>query len=249
MSQTNRLLGLLRSILIYHGIPLRQRRLRRLYANFVRPGDLVFDVGAHVGNRVRALKALGCSVIAIEPQPDCARFLNAIFGQTQNVQIVESAVDNITGRGNMSISEANPTMSTLIQGWKEARQKEQGFSSVQWNRTLEVSTTSLDALIVKYGVPTFVKIDVEGAEPRVLKGLSTPLRVVSFEYIPSAIDHVTDSVDHLAQIGKYQFNWSPGETYRFASKHWLSRDELLRTLTTAPAKKVSGDVYARLKKR
>lgn len=249
MSQTNRLLGLLRSIVVYHGIPRRQKRLRRLYTRFVRPGDLVFDVGAHVGNRVRALKALGCHVIAIEPQPDCVRLLNVMFRDTDNVRVVESAVDNFTGKKSLSISELNPTMSTLDQKWKEARRQEQDFSTVQWNRTLEVSTTSLDALIVKYGIPVFVKIDVEGAEPQVLEGLSTPLQVVSFEYIPNALEHVIDSVDRLNALGNYEFNWSPGETYRLANERWLGQDELLRTLKTTTAKNGSGDVYARLEKR
>jgi hypothetical protein len=50
--------GLARSLAIYHVIPLRQRRLRQLYSQFVGPGDLVFDIGAQGGNRVRAFAAL-----------------------------------------------------------------------------------------------------------------------------------------------------------------------------------------------
>ena len=48
-SQTGRALGLIRSLAVYHVVPLRQRRLRRLYATFAGPGDLAFDLGAHVG--------------------------------------------------------------------------------------------------------------------------------------------------------------------------------------------------------
>ena len=64
MSRADRIIGLLRSLAIYHAIPLRQRRLRRLYAQLVSPGDLVFDLGAHAGNRTRALAAMGCRVVA-----------------------------------------------------------------------------------------------------------------------------------------------------------------------------------------
>ena len=63
MSHINRLLGLGRSLAIYHGIPGRQRRLRQFYATFVSPGDLVFDIGAHVGNRTRAFAALASAAI------------------------------------------------------------------------------------------------------------------------------------------------------------------------------------------
>jgi hypothetical protein len=60
MSTLDRVVGLARSLAIYHAIPGRQRRLRRLYSQFVGRGDLVFDIGAHVGNHVRASAALGC---------------------------------------------------------------------------------------------------------------------------------------------------------------------------------------------
>src|SRR5439155_24728461 len=66
MSHLDRALGLARSLAIYHAIPRRQRRMRHLYADFVTRDDLVFDVGAHVGNRTRAFRALGCRVVAIE---------------------------------------------------------------------------------------------------------------------------------------------------------------------------------------
>src|ERR1700741_472726 len=70
MSWIDRAAGLVRSLAIYHAIPLRERRLKSFYRRFVRPGDLVFDVGAHVGNHVRAFSSLGCRVVAVEPQPD-----------------------------------------------------------------------------------------------------------------------------------------------------------------------------------
>ncbi len=82
MSRFDRGVGLARSVAIYHAIPLRQRRLRRLYGHFVGAGDLVFDIGAHAGNRVRAFAALGCQVVAVEPQPDFARLLRALCGRS-----------------------------------------------------------------------------------------------------------------------------------------------------------------------
>jgi 16S rRNA A1518/A1519 N6-dimethyltransferase RsmA/KsgA/DIM1 with predicted DNA glycosylase/AP lyase activity len=88
MSRIDRALGLLRSLAIYHAIPLRQRRLKRLYRQFVQAGDLVFDIGAHVGNRARALAAIGCRVVALEPQPDFARVLRTLFARSDAVEIV-----------------------------------------------------------------------------------------------------------------------------------------------------------------
>ena len=85
MSRFDRFFGIARSVAIYHAIPLRQRRMRRLYATFVKPGDLVFDIGAHAGNRVRGFAALGCRIVALEPQPDFARLLRTLFGGSPQV--------------------------------------------------------------------------------------------------------------------------------------------------------------------
>lgn len=246
MPPLGRTVGLLRSLAVYHGIPLRQRRLRRLYAAFVRRGDLAFDVGAHVGNRTRAMAALGCRVVALEPQPDVARLLRAFFGGQPDVEIVEAAVGEHCGRAALSVSDKTPTMTTLASGWREAREQDPVFAGVAWNRELEVTTTTLDALVARFGVPAFIKIDVEGGEPEVLAGLSQPIQAVSFEYLPDALDYTRACITRLAALGPYAFNWSPGESYRLESERWLTGETLLQALGTPAAQRRSGDVYARL---
>lgn len=241
-----RFLGYLRSIAIYHAIPRRQARLRRLYARFVSPGDLAFDVGAHAGNRSRALRALGCRVVAIEPHPDFARLLRGLFARASEVTVVESAVAETVGRTPLAVSDLTPTLSTLDSDWRSLREREARFARIRWNRTVDVATTTLDALIVQYGVPAFIKIDVEGAEPRVLAGLTHPLPAVSFEYLPTALESVLTCVQHLTRLGPYRFNWSVGESYRLAAPLWLNDAELCAALDAPPRSLQSGDIYALL---
>src|ERR1700733_7955955 len=121
MSRLDRAVGLVRSLAVYHAIPLRQRRLRRLYQHFVGSGDLVFDIGAHAGNRVRAFAALGCRVVALEPQPDFARLLRLLFGRSSRVEVLETAVGETSGRAVLSVSERTPTVTTLVPAWRDAR--------------------------------------------------------------------------------------------------------------------------------
>ena len=246
MSQTGRAVGLIRSLAVYHAVPLRQRRLRRLYTNFAGPGDLTFDLGAHVGNRTRALAALGCRVVALEPQPDFARVLRALFALRTNVEIVEAAVGARAGRASLSLSDRSPTMTTLATEWRDERARDPVFARVRWNRDIEVDTTTLDRLIARFGTPAFIKIDVEGAEPQVLAGLSQPVRALSFEYLPHALSYTRACVARLTALGPYCFNWSPGESYLLASERWMTGDELAAALETAPAQRRSGDIYARL---
>jgi len=249
MGLTRRALGLVRSLLIYHAIPLRQRRMRRLYRQFVAPGDLVFDIGAHAGNRTRALAALGCHVVALEPQPDFVRLLHIVFRGARHVVMVPAAVAASSGDGWLSISERTPTVSTLAQTWRDARAQEQRFDGVAWNRRVRVEVVTLDELIARYGEPAFVKIDVEGSEPAVLAGLSRPVRAVSFEYLPGVIDEVRACVERLGQLAGdpsgYEFNWSVGESYQLASREWVDSSTLVSSLAAIEIGARAGDVYAR----
>jgi FkbM family methyltransferase len=246
MSRFDRAAGLVRSLAIYHAVPLRQRRMRRLYAHFVGPGDLVFDVGAHVGNRTRALASLGCRVVAIEPQPDFARVLRMAFARSGRVEIIEAAVGDKSGRAQLSVSDRTPTVTTMAGGWRDARAREPDFEHVRWNRQLEVETTTLDLLIARLGLPSFVKIDVEGSELTVLAGLNHPVRVLSFEYLPRALEQVHACAQRLMCLGRYRFNWSPGESYVLAERAWINERELLANLGSSGARRGPGDVYARL---
>jgi FkbM family methyltransferase len=250
MSRSDRIIGLVRSLLVYHAIPRRQRRMQRLYRQFAKPGDLVFDIGAHVGNRARALAALGCRVIALEPQPDFARMLRLLFGRNSRIEVVEAAVTGATGEEWLDVSERNPTVSTTATAWREARAREPGFGGVEWSRRVRVRTVTADALIARYGRPAFIKIDVEGGEPAVLDGLTMPVPALSFEYLPGAIDEVRACVDRLWVLSgesRYEFNWSMGESYELASPEWLDGDGIVAALEALGPSARSGDVYARLR--
>ncbi len=241
----DRLLGVARSIAIYHAIPFRQRRIRRLYRELVSRGDLVFDIGAHAGNHVRALTAIGCGVIAIEPQPDFARILRLLFGRRRGVTILEMGVSDRAGLAQLSISDRTPTVTSLASDWRDARQADADFADVRWNRNLSIDVTTIDALIDRYGVPAFIKLDIEGSEPAALAGLNYPVPALAFEYLPRALDRVDACVERLRSLGHYVYNWSPGESYRFASETWLEGPELLTSLRGVDGQRRSGDVYAR----
>jgi len=246
MSQFDRGLGLLRSLAMYHAIPLRQRRLRRLYGGFVGPGDLVFDIGAHAGNRVRGFASLGCRVVALEPQPDFARLLRSLFRRSSQITIIEAAVAETSGRQLLSLSERTPTVTTLANTWRDARASDPDFAGVRWNRQIEIDTVTLDQLIDRFGLPVFVKIDVEGSEPAVLAGVSRSLPALSFEYLPGARVEVQECLTRLMALGPYRFNWSIGESGQLASEKWLEASELLEVQQTPAAQRRHGDIYARL---
>jgi FkbM family methyltransferase len=237
--------GLLRSILMYYGVPWRTPALTRFYAQFVCPGDLCFDIGAHVGNRLRALSRLGARVVALEPQPDCMRLLRRWYGRHPNIELIEQAVGAASGARTLFVSERTPTVTTLSRNWITAVGATPGFTRVRWDRSMPVRVTTLDELIARYGEPAFCKIDVEGTELDVLRGLSHPLKALSFEYIPAATDIAVACVDRLHELGRYEFNWSPGELPRLRLSTWLGPARMADLLRRMPIRERSGDVYAR----
>ena len=245
MSRVDRLVGLARSFAVYYSIPFRQRRLRVLYGHFVKKGDLVFDVGAHLGNRTRAFVALGCHVVAVEPQPHVAAMLRRLTRRLKKVRVVERALSSQPGQAKLSVSERTPTVSTLEAEWREARRRESDFGGVRWNTTVEVQVTTLDALVKAYGVPAFIKIDVEGGELNVLRGLSQAVPALSFEFLPAALDAVEACIQQLERLGPYQFNWSIAESSELARTEWTDGATLLGELRQSGSTR-HGDIYARL---
>ena len=157
-----------------------------------RKDDLCFDIGAHVGNRVRVWRRLGARVIAVEPQPSCLAILRWFYGREPGVEIVPSAVGASRGRSILHASSATPTLSTTSADWvEEVKTGDRRFGSIQWDRQVEVNVVTLDGLIERYGEPTFCKIDVEGSELQVLEGLTRALPALSFEFLPVSRERPT----------------------------------------------------------
>jgi FkbM family methyltransferase len=241
-----RALGFGRSLVVYYGQPWRILAMRRHYAALVAPGDLVFDIGAHVGNQTRVLAGLGAKVVAIEPQPSFARWLHWLFRGDRRVIVVETALGARPGMASLYPSPGTPTVASLSADWIAAVGKASSFSGVRWGEPIEVPVTTLDALVAQHGLPAFCKIDVEGFEAEILRGLSQPITLLSFEYVPAAIGIAREAVGLLAALGPYRFNVTVGEQQRFRWPQWQERSAIEDWLSKRRPDDRSGDVYARL---
>lgn len=235
-----------RSLRVYHGDHVRKVAMDSLYARFLRPGDLAFDIGAHVGDRISSFRRLGARVVALEPQPGPARALRLIHGRDPKVTLVEAACGDSQGTATLRINSANPTVSTLSGEFVDAAQGQDGWREQVWDRELTVPCTTLDALIGEYGQPAFVKIDVEGFEAHVLAGLNQTPLALSFEFTTIQRDVAQACLARLAGLGPYRFNVALGESQTLAFPEAVGTEEMRTYLRDLPHEANSGDVYALL---
>jgi FkbM family methyltransferase len=174
------------------------------YAMFVRPGDLVFDVGANVGQKSEVFLACGARVVAVEPNPLCRPILDYEFGSNKDITVIGKAVGASEGEVDLNIVGIATTASVL-DDWKYLGAGYEGGGEA---RKVRVPVTTLDSLIAEYGAPNFVKIDVEGFEPEVLKGLSRPVPLLSFEYGTEAgdLERLMTCLERLASLSEIRIN-------------------------------------------
>lgn len=217
----------------------------KFYNYFISPGDIVFDIGANYGNRVQTFVALEAVVIAVEPQEKCTRFLKSIYGK--NATILQKGVGSDAGTMNFYISD-NSALSTFSLDWIREVKKTKRFGQSNWSKPVPIEVTTLNDLILKYGEPKFIKVDVEGMELKVLQGLDTAVTSLSFEYaVPENLSGLKECLMQMQTLGNYLVNFSEGETMELFFEQWISITDFLEQLSTEKFLMTSaGDIYLRI---
>lgn len=233
-----------RSFDVYYRDTARNERMDTLNAQFVRAGGLAFDIGAHVGDRTGSFLRLGARVVAAEPQPKVYRALRLIHGRTPDVTLVQAAVGAELGSLILHVNSANPTISTVCPDLIVASQGVKEWEGQVWDDRITVPVTTLDAMIADHGTPDFIKIDVEGHELEVLKGLTQPVRALSFEFTTIQRDVAFACLVALEAMAPYRFNFSLGEEHSLRLPKDATASEVTEILSALPMSANSGDVFA-----
>lgn len=226
-------------------VEVQKKCIKKIYSRFVKPSDLVFDVGANEGDIADVFLELGAEVVAIEPQPELVKKLKKRFRRNKKIHIIQKGLSDKEEEKTFYINSKDRAISTFFEDWK----KQEKYKKKMWDKKLKIKTTTLDKLIDEFGVPKFVKIDVEGFEKNVLKGLHKKPKYISFEFVKSFqnLDDTRECMRIIKRISKKaKFNYCSSEFSELALKEWLDSDKIINLLKENPDKNLEGDIYVKL---
>jgi len=220
--------------------------MREFYSSLLPRGGLVFDIGANVGTMTRVFASLGAKVIAVEPNPDCIRHIELITDR-KAVETLQAAVGELNGLAVLKVSDRKDKMSSLSADWRETVSKENQSYVGMWKRDLTVPMTTLDTLIQRYGLPAYIKIDVEGYEEHVLRGLSQLPSLISFEFNRLFLDPVLRALDSTIFDGA-SFNYTLVDPAKFELSKWTDREGIKERMQSQRDGPGLGDIFARVER-
>lgn len=211
-------------------------------------GALAFDIGANAGSISRALACAGARVVAVEPNSDCVRNIQLIHRQG-NIQVIQAAVGSHDGLATLHISDSRDFTCTLSPDWIARMQASDPRYADNWLRQAAVPLITADTLVKHFGEPYFIKIDVEGYELEVLRGLTKQPPLLSFEFHRTFLEAGLECLDFPVFDSGSQFNvvlnadWGYPTQFRFDK--WLSRAEMRSALADLAGADDQGDIYVR----
>jgi FkbM family methyltransferase len=194
-------------------------RMGAFYSQFFQSGMRVFDVGANQGEYAEIFAREGGRVLAIEPNTAFSARLTALSHMLE-IEPVFAAIAEAPGEAELNVC-STPGYSTLVDRHAEWIESSPDYADVSWTHTLKVPVTTLDLLAKEFGEPEYVKIDVEGFELNVLRGMTFRPRYLSFEF---GARRKAPSFECLEHLGARNYGFRPivGREYRYATPEWMN---------------------------
>ncbi len=235
--------NIMKNFLSYSSLELEQVKF---YNQFIKKNDLVFDVGCNMGSKAKLFLKLGGKVVGFEPQDDLCNHLHGHLKRNRNFSLERTALGSETGFSEIKISDAH-VLSSMSDRWIDATKKSGRFEQYRWEKNEKVAVSTIDEKINEYGTPQFIKIDVEGYEFEVLKGLTRPINFISIEFTAEDIENSRNCINLISNLGEYLFNYSIGENHLFEENSWKTKEQIeyLLSQKCENDSRCWGDVYAK----
>lgn len=167
---------------------------------------IAFDIGANIGQTVDELLPNYDKIICFEPNPSLVTIIKDKFFNNDKITIEELGLSDKIETKKFNISNSH-VVSIFSEDWINNSR----FTNVyNWDTSIDVKTTTLDEVIDKYGIPYFIKIDVEGYEYEVIKGLTKLLEntYFAFEWAEEQYLIVNKTIKYLKELGYNNFTYT-----------------------------------------
>lgn len=198
-------------------------------------GNIVFDVGANQGYKTDVFLRLGARVVAVEPDSSNEQILKSSFHKfrmaKKPVIIIGKAVSDHSGVETMFVDAPGSALNTLNAKWVDTLRNDsvRFGKSLNFREKMEVETVTVEELIDTHGRPFYMKIDVEGYEATVLKGMGRSVPYISLEVnLPEFEPEALECIALLERLGPGgSFNYTADCVHGFDLPNWLAKKEFM----------------------
>jgi FkbM family methyltransferase len=234
----------------YNWRSIRKKNYTRFYEQFFGKGDTVFDIGANDGSISSFCLNLGAKVVALAPHPDHVNTLRQTLGANKRFFLLPNAISSFKAEIILTADEITTTiLAKHYDEWELNRAfiDSAPTTTLVSETPLTIKVITLDYMVEQFGLPVFCRIETDGEETEVLRGLNYTIPVLAFNFHSYNPKRTTELIRRLLVLGDYEFNWCEEYTLQFRSDTWLSAKELNTSITESQGKHLTGDIYARLK--
>lgn len=191
-------------------------------------GRLIFDIGCADGEWIKANYNEEDKFVGVEAKEETYLMAVNRFKDKSNVILLNRLIADKTGYLDFFLSEVPNGSTASLKMIYHSRNS----TVTNWYKFIRVKAIMLDSLIEEYGVPDYIKIDVEGYEKEVLAGLTQKVGMVSFEFMDEFKEETLWCLNHLKELGYKEFSWAGGtDEYTYIPEEWYDYDSFFEILS------------------